>query len=70
VTNYVYRADGTSHYATFLLQNGSVTVYIFSKNGAGEKGLWNVNSESTFLGDKGYGQSAPIGKGSPNYTRK
>lgn len=64
------KAGGTSHYATFLLQNGSGTVYVFSKNGAGSEGLWNVNPESTFLGDIGYGQSAPIGKGSPNYTRK
>jgi len=65
------KAGGTSHYATFLLQNGSGTVYIFSKNGSTEKGLWNVNSESTLLGDKdGYGQPTPIGKGSPNYTKK
>lgn len=64
------KAGGTSHFATFLLQNGSGTVYVFSKNGSGPKGLWNVNPESTFLGDKGYGQPTPIGKGSSNYTRK
>lgn len=52
-------------------KNGSGTVYIFSKNGAGSDGLWNVNPESTLLGDKsGYGQPTPIGTGSPNYTRK
>ncbi|QQQ28095.1 DUF6443 domain-containing protein [Chryseobacterium indoltheticum] len=65
------KSGGTSHYATFLLQNGSGTVYVFSKNGAGSDGLWNVNPESTLLGDKsGYGQPTPIGTGSPNYTRK
>jgi len=45
-------------------------VYVFSKNGAASEGLWNVNPESTFLGDKGYGQSTPIGKGDSNYTKK
>jgi RHS repeat-associated protein len=66
------KAGGTSHYATFLLKNGSGTVYVFSKNGATAKGLWNVNPESTLLGGVGigYGQPTPIGKGSPNYTRK
>lgn len=64
------KTGGTSHYATFLLQNGAGTVYVFSKNGAGSGGLWTVDSESKLLGDQGYGQPTPIGKGSPNYTKK
>lgn len=63
------KAGGTSHYATFLLQNGAGTVYIFSKNGAGEKGLWHAGSEQKVVGD-GYGPPTPIGTGSPNYKKK
>ena len=45
-------------------------MYVFSKNDKGEEGLWNVTDEKTLIGDKNYGQPTPIGKGSPNYTKK
>lgn len=63
------KAGGTSHYATFLLQNGAGTVYIFSKNGAGEQGKWKAGSEQKVIGN-GYGPPTPIGTGSPNYKKK
>nr|WP_280696005.1 RHS repeat-associated core domain-containing protein [Chryseobacterium sp. H1D6B] len=64
------QAGGTSHYATFLLDNGAGTIYVFSKNGAGEDGKWTVVKDKQLLGDRGYGVPMPIGKGSPNYTKK
>ncbi|KFE98926.1 hypothetical protein IX39_16100 [Chryseobacterium formosense] len=64
------KAGGTSHYATYLLNNGAGTVYVFSKNGAGASGKWVVTPERHITGDNGYGNPTPIGSGSPNYTKK
>jgi hypothetical protein len=55
-----------------MLKNKSGTIYIFSKNGAGEKGEYTVTTASSLIGpfEQGYGQMIPIGTGSPFYTRK
>ncbi|WP_162915582.1 DUF6443 domain-containing protein [Paraflavitalea soli] len=61
-------AGGTQHYAVFLLKTKSGDVYVFSKNGAGEKGPWVVTKDSSFTSS--YGERTPIGTGSPYYTTK
>lgn len=61
-------AGGTQHYAVFLLKTKSGDVYVFSKNGAGDKGPWVVTKDSSF--SSSYGDRTPIGLGSPFYTPK
>jgi RHS repeat-associated protein len=59
---------GTQHYAVFLLKTKSGDVYVFSKNGAGDKGPWVVTKDSSF--SSSYGDKTPIGAGSAFYTPK
>lgn len=58
---------GTSHYATFILQNKSGTIFVFSKNGAGSDGPFVAGSENVV---SGYGNKTGIDGGSPFYTPK
>jgi hypothetical protein len=53
-----------------LLGNKSGTIYVFSKNGAGEAGAWNLTTDKELSGNSVYGNKTPIGSGSPIYTRK
>jgi RHS repeat-associated protein len=66
------KSGGTSHYATVMLKNKSGTIFVFSKNGSGERGEYTVTTASSLTGPsgQGYGQMTPIGTGSPFYTRK
>jgi RHS repeat-associated protein len=59
---------GTQHYAVFMLKTKSGDVYVFSKNGAGDKGPWVVTKDSSF--SSSYGDRTPIGVGSPFFTTK
>lgn len=58
---------GTSHYASFILKSKSGKLYVFSKNGAGEKGPWVVTEDNTL---SSYGPKTGIEGGSPFYHKK